>query len=87
MRKLDIIEPNYHEDDALIILERYFDLWSKDEDWWQDNGSVDINAWRDEEDRGLWHIFVRGLVNMSDGTYQTQTSLEIDKFTFNLENK
>tara|TARA_Y100000310_G_scaffold231515_1_gene234090 strand:+ start:570 stop:833 length:264 start_codon:yes stop_codon:yes gene_type:complete len=84
MKQLDFIEHNYHEDDALIILEKYFDVWSKEDDWWCDNGEVDVNIWNDDEDRDIWHIFVCGLVNMDDGSYQTYTGLEIDAFKFKL---
>ena len=35
------IKPNYHEDDAIALLERYFDEWSKDEDWWSGGNTWD----------------------------------------------
>ena len=85
MRKLDFIDHNYKEEDAISILEEHFDEWYlKDDDWWCDNGEVDVNIWHDEEDDDIWHVFVCGLVMMSNGYYQTETSNEIDTFKFNL---
>ena len=82
MRQLGFIDHNYKEEDALIILEEHFDEWSKDDDWWCDNGEVDVNIWNDEDD--IWYVFVYRLVNMDDGSYQTYTGLEVDAFKFNL---
>ena len=84
MRQLGFIDHNYKEEDALIILEEHFDEWSKDDDWWCDNGEVDVNIWNDEDDDDIWHVFVYRLVNMDDGSYQTYTGLEVDAFKFNL---
>ena len=85
IRKLDLMEQNYKEEDAISILEEHFDEWSKDEDWWCDNGEVDVNVWNDEDDNEIWHVFVCGLVMMSNGYYQTETSNEIDTFQFRIE--
>ena len=87
IRKLDLIEQNYKEEDAISILEEHFDEWSKDDDWWCDNGEVDVNIWHDDEDDDIWHVFVCGLVRMSDDYLQTDTNNEIDKFTFKLGEK
>ena len=83
--KVEPVEHNYKEEDAISILENHFDEWSKDEDWWCDNGRVDVNVWNDEEDNEIWHVFVCGLVMMSNGYYQTETSNEIDTFQFKIE--
>ena len=83
-RQIESIEHNYHEDAAMIIVEKYFDEWSKDEDWWHGTNEIDVNVWNDEDDREIWHVFVCGLVRMDDGYYETDTNNEIDKFTFKL---
>ena len=43
--KIDPIEPNYHEDDAISLLERWYDEWSKDEDWWSGGNTWDLNIY------------------------------------------
>ena len=42
--KIEPIEPNYDEIDAIILLERWYDEWSKDEDWWSGGNTWDLNV-------------------------------------------
>jgi len=81
--KVEPVEHNYHEDDAIAYLERWYDLWSKDEDWWGGSNNWDINIFNFEDD-GHWTIGVCGLVKMSDDSIQTDTSNEIDLFELNI---
>ena len=49
--KIKSIEPNYHRDDAIRYLERWFDEWSNDGDWWGGTNRWDINVFSYDEVR------------------------------------
>ena len=86
--KIEPIEPNYHEDDAISLLERWYDEWSKDEDWWSGGKTWDINIFTEHDAEEFeygsrWVIAVYGLVKYDD-SIQTDTSNEIDVFELKL---
>ena len=82
--KIEPIEPNYHEDDAISLLERWYDEWSKDEDWWSGGNTWDLNIFAyDDENPNDYTINVYGLVSFDD-SIQTDTSNEIDLFELKL---
>ena len=84
------IKPNYHEDDAISLLERWYDEWSKEEDWWSGGNTWDLNIFtehgEEEYDYGSrWIINVYGLVRYDGDEYpSTDTSNEIDLFELKL---
>ena len=88
--KIEPIEPNYHEDDAISLLERWYDEWSKDEDWWSGGNTWDLNIYtehgEEEYDYGSrWVINVYGLVKYDDDELlHIDTSNEIDLFELKL---
>ena len=88
--KIEPIEPNYHEDDAISLLERWYDEWSKDEDWWSGGNTWDLNIHtehgEEEYDYGSrWVINVYGLVRYDGDEYpSTDTSNELDLFELKL---
>ena len=83
-KKIEPIEPNYHEDDAIAYLERWYDEWSKDEDWWGGGNTWDLNIFNFEDD-GHWTINVYGLVKYDDDELlHIDTSNEIDVFELKL---
>ena len=82
--KIEPIKPNYHEDDAIILLERWFDEWSKEEDWWSGGNDWDLNIFAyDDENPNDYTINVYGLVKHGDSV-QTDTTNELDKFELKL---
>ena len=89
--KIEPIEPNYDEIDAIILLERWYDEWSKDEDWWSGGNTWDLNICRkryncssERKDRE-YVIIVYGLVRYDDDEFpSTDTSNEIDLFELKL---
>ena len=81
--KVESIKSNYHRDDAVILLEKYFDEWSKDEDWWYGGNTWDLNIFTYDDEKYV--ISVYGLVKYDDDTpYDTNTGNELDKFEFKL---
>ena len=40
--KIEVVEPNYHEDDIFIAIERYYDEWTKDDEWWYGGNTWDV---------------------------------------------
>ena len=81
------IKPNYHEDDAITLLERWFDEWTKEEDWWSGSKTWDLNVFNLEinPDDGHWTVNVYGLEQHSTSEYpSTDTSTELDLFEFNI---
>ena len=88
--KVEPVKLNYHEDDAIALLERWFDEWSKDEDWWSGGNTWDLNIFtehgEEEYDYGSrWIINVYGLVRYDGDEYpSTDTSNEIDLFELKL---
>ena len=88
--KVEPIKPNYHEDDAIALLERWYDEWSKDEDWWSGGKTWDLNIFtehgEEEYDYGSrWIISVYGLVKYdNDERLSTDTSNEVDVFELKL---
>ena len=87
---IEPIEPNYHEDDAISLLERWYDEWSKDEDWWSGGNTWDLNVFtehgEEEYDYGSrWVINVYGLAKYDDDELlHIDTSNEIDLFELKL---
>jgi hypothetical protein len=82
--KIEPIEPNYHEDDAISLLERWYDEWSKDEDWWSGGNTWDLNVFNFEDD-GHWTVNVYGLEQHSTSEHpSTDTSTELDLFELKL---
>ena len=88
--KIEPIEPNYHEDDAIILLERWYDEWSKDEDWWHGSKTWDLNIFTEHDAEEFeygsrWVINVYGLVKYDDDELlHIDTSNEIDVFELKL---
>ena len=89
--KVEPIKPNYHEDDAIALLERWYDEWAKDDDWWYGGNTWDLNICRKRYNcsstrkDGEYVINVYGLVRYDDDEYpSTDTSNEIDLFELKL---
>ena len=83
--KIKSIEPNYHRDDAIRYLERWFDEWSNDGDWWGGTNRWDINVFSYDEDRPSdYTINVYGLVKYDDDSVEIDTSNDIDYFELKL---
>ena len=87
--KVEPIKPNYHEDDAIALLERWFDEWSKDEDWWSGGNTWDLNVFTEHEEEDYvgseWVVAIYGLEQHSTSEYpSTDTSNEIDLFELKL---
>ena len=87
--KVEPIKPNYHEDDAIALLERWFDEWSKDEDWWSGGNTWDLNVFTEHEEEDYvgseWVVAIYGLEQHSTSEYpSTDTSTEIDVFELKL---
>tara|TARA_R110000824_G_scaffold381405_1_gene574117 strand:+ start:305 stop:574 length:270 start_codon:yes stop_codon:yes gene_type:complete len=84
--KIEPIEPNYDEIDAIILLERWYDEWSKDEDWWSGGNTWDLNIFAyDDENPNDYTINVYGLVRYDDDEHpSTDTSNELDRFELKL---
>ena len=68
-------------DRVLRAIERYFDEWIIEEDWWHGLWDCDINVYRNEE--GSVFISVYGLTPTSNDLYETNTSDLKD--TFNIK--
>ena len=87
--KIEPIEPNYHEDDAISLLERWYDEWSKDEDWWSGGNTWDLNVFTEHEEEDYegseWVVAIYGLEQHSTLEFpSTDTSTEIDLFELKL---
>ena len=88
--KVESIKPNYHRDDAIILLEKYFDEQSNCEDWWSGGNTWDINIFTEHDAEEFeygsrWVIAVYGLEQHSTSEYpSTNTSNELDLFEFKL---
>ena len=87
--KIEPIEPNYDEIDAIILLERWSDEWSKDEDWWSGGNTWDLNVFTEHEEEDYvgseWVVAIYGLEQHSTSEYpSTDTSTEIDVFELKL---
>ena len=86
--KVEPVKLNYHEDDAIALLERWFDEWSNSEDWWSGGNTWDINIFTEHDAEEFeygsrWVIAVYGLVKYDD-SIQTDTSNELDLFELKL---
>tara|TARA_Y100001938_G_C8008242_1_gene388548 strand:+ start:620 stop:898 length:279 start_codon:yes stop_codon:yes gene_type:complete len=81
--KIEVVEPNYHEDDIFIAIERHYDEWTKDDEWWYGGNTWDVNVYT--EDGIHYYVYVYGLVKYDDGLAETDTSRELDKFTFTIK--
>jgi len=88
--KVEPIKPNYHEDDAIALLERWYDEWSSDEDWWSGSKTWDLNIFTEHDAEEFeygsrWVINVYGLVKYDDDELlHIDTSNEIDLFELKL---
>ena len=84
--KIEPIEPNYDEIDAIILLERWYDEWSKEEDWWSGGNTWDLNIFAyDDENPNDYTINVYGLAKYDDDELlHIDTSNEIDVFELKL---
>ena len=74
--KIKSVEPNYHRDDAVILLERYFDEWSNCEDWWGGGNTWDLNIFTEFDEKSCDYglirtINVRNLEMLENGKIQT----------------
>ena len=56
---------------VLSILERYYQEWRKDDDWWHGLWDCDINVYY--EGKNIYSIDVYGLTPTSNGLYETNT--------------
>ena len=80
--KIEPIKPNYHEDDAISLLERWFDEWSNDEDWWYGSKTWDLNIFTNSR---RWIVNIYGLFRYDGDEYlSTDTSNELDLFELKL---
>ena len=88
--KIEPIEPNYHEDDAISLLERWYDEWSTGEDWWGGGNTWDLNIFTEHDAEEFeygsrWVINVYGLAKYDDDELlHIDTSNEIDLFELKL---
>ena len=88
--KIEPIKPNYDEIDAIILLERWYDEWSKDEDWWSGGNTWDLNIFTEHGEEEFeygsrWVINVYGLAKYDDDELlHIDTSNEIDLFELKL---
>lgn len=80
------IKPNYKRSDLVKILERDFDEWSKDEDWWSGRVGWDLNVYHIypgesaiDYDGHIYSITVYGL-ELYDGHVQCDDSNVLDQF-------
>ena len=71
-------------DKILYLLGKYYDEWSKDEDWWYGLHDADINVF---EDCGDYKVTVYGVCSVwgDDGEQylETDTGVVLDEFVFN----
>ena len=80
---IEPIEPNYHEDDAISLLERWYDEWTREDDWWYGGNTWDLNIFTRKD--GEYVINVYGLVKHDDDELlHIDTSNEIDFFELKL---
>ena len=79
------VKPDYNRQKAIEYLERWFDDWVGEGDWWGGTHTWDINVFTDEdwEDRD-WVVNVFGLEQDEEGGLHACTETEIDLFKFNL---
>ena len=88
--KIEPIKPNYHEDDAISLLERWFDEWIKEEDWWCGAKTWDLNIFTEHDEKEYdygrrWIVNIYGLVRYDGDEYlSTDTSNELDLFELKL---
>ena len=88
--QIEPIKPNYHEDDAIALLERWYDEWSKDEDWWHGSKTWDLNIFTDSGEEEFeygsrWVVAVYGLEQHPTKEFPSiNTSNEIDLFELKL---
>ena len=68
-------------DRVLRAIEKYFDEWIIEEDWWHGLWDCDINVYRNE--KGSVFISVYGLTPTLNDLYETNTSDLKD--TFNIK--
>ena len=88
--KIEPIEPNYHEDDAISLLERWYDEWSKDEDWWGGGNTWDLNIFTEHDEKEFDYgsrreIWVYGLVRKCNGELQVALTDE-DGYSNDIDN-
>jgi hypothetical protein len=79
------VKPNYNRQKAIEYLERWFDDWVGEGDWWGGAHTWDINVFTDEdwEDRD-WVVNVFGLEQDEEGGLHTRTETDLDLFEFKL---
>ena len=81
--KIEPIEPNYHEDDAMLILEEYYDEWTKDDDWWYGSNTWELNIFTRRD--GEYVVNIYGLEQHSTSKYlSVDTGNELDLFELKL---
>ena len=81
--KVEPIKPNYHEDDAIALLEMHYDEWTKDEDWWHGGNTWDLNIFTYDDEKYVINVY--GLVGYDEDEFpSTDTSTEIDLFELKL---
>jgi len=80
--KVEPIKPNYHEDDAIALLEMHYDEWSKDEDWWDGGTTWDLNIFTTDDIN--YKVVIYGLTEIDESYCETDTSNEVDVFELKL---
>ena len=81
------VDHNFKRKDLIKILEKDFDEWSQDEDWWGGTHQWDVNVYHiypNESacnyDGHMYSVTVYGL-ELCEGYLHVDTDTEIDKFT------
>ena len=93
------VEPNYNRQEAIEYLERWFDDWIGDEDWWGGRDVFvvdtlygwDVNVFTkiesgegEYQETGHWFVNVFGLEQDEEGGLHTRTETELDCFGFKI---
>ena len=80
------VDHNFKREHLIKILEKDFDEWSEDEDWWGGTKLWDVNVYHIypnesacDYDGHMYSITVYGL-KLSQGYLEVDTDTEIDKF-------
>ena len=88
------IKPNYNRQKAIEYLEKWFDVWRGDEDWWGGTDTWDINVFTDIEvgggeyqETGHWFVNAFGIEQDEDGGLHADTNSELDYFEFKTEER
>lgn len=85
------IKNSYKVGDVIPYLEKWFDEWNKQEDWWGGTEEWDVNVFTDaferEKDYGTkFQVSVYGLETLEDKSVQVDTANELDNFQIEINN-